>query len=108
MIVVTTSEISGTKIVKTLGLVKGNTIRVRHVGSDIVAGLRSLVGGEIPEYTKMMAGAREQALDRMIADAQSMGANAVVEMRVTTSTVMKGAAEIVCYGTAVIVQSDNG
>ena len=107
MIVATTSEITNYKIIETIGLVKGNTIRVRHVGSDIVAGLRSLVGGEIPEYTKMMAGAREQALDRMIQDAQSRGADAIVEMRITTSTVMKGAAEIVCYGTAVKIQPDH-
>ena len=108
MIVVTTSEISNYRVVETIGLVKGNTIRVRHVGTDIVAALRTLVGGEIPEYTKMMAGAREQALDRMIQDAQSRGADAIVEMRITTSTVMKGAAEIVCYGTAVKLQPNNG
>jgi len=107
MIVVTTSEITGVKVIETIGLVKGNTIRVRHVGSDIVAALRSLVGGEIPEYTKMMAGAREQALDRLIQDAQTRGADAIIEMRMTTSTVMKGAAEIVCYGTAVKTQPDH-
>lgn len=101
MIVTTTAEIPGRQVVRILGLAKGNTIRVRHVGSDIVASLRTIVGGEIPEYTKMMAGAREQAIDRMIADAENLGADAIIEMRISTATVMRGAAEILCYGTAV-------
>ncbi|MEC9344514.1 MAG: YbjQ family protein [Pseudomonadota bacterium] len=101
MLTVTTDSIAGHEVVETLGLVRGNTIRARHIGADIAAAFRTVVGGEIPEYTRMMAGAREQALDRMVAEARSIGADAVVEMRITTSTVMKGAAEIVCYGTAV-------
>lgn len=101
MIVSTSAEIPGRKVVRTIGIVKGNTIRARHVGSDIVASLRMLVGGEIPEYTKMMAGAREQAYDRMVDEAGKYGADAIIEMRITTSMVMRGAAEILCYGTAV-------
>ena len=89
------------EIEKTLGLVKGNTIRARHVGKDIIASLRTLIGGEIIEYTKMLAEAREQAIDRMIADAQSKGADAVVGFRFITSPVMQGAAELLAYGTAV-------
>ena len=101
MILSTTAEIPGRRVVQILGLARGNTIRVRHVGSDIVASLRSVVGGEIPEYTKMMAGAREQAMDRMIGHAEELGADAIVEIRISTATVMRGAAEILCYGTAV-------
>ena len=89
------------EIVETLGLVKGNTIRARHIGRDIMAGLRTLVGGEIKEYTKMLAEAREQAMDRMIADAKSKGADAIVGFRFATSPVMQGAAELLAYGTAV-------
>ena len=89
------------EIGETIGLVKGNTIRARHVGKDIMAGLRTLVGGEITEYTKMLAEAREQAIDRMIADAQSKGADAVVGFRFVTSPVMQGSAELLAYGTAV-------
>ena len=88
-------------IVETLGLVKGNTIRARHIGKDIMAGLRTLVGGEIKEYTKMLAEAREQAIDRMIAEAKTKEADAVVGFRFATSPVMQGAAELLAYGTAV-------
>lgn len=101
MILSTTAEIPGRTVTQVLGVARGNTIRVRHVGSDLVASLRSVVGGEIPEYTKMMAGAREQAIDRMTTHAQQLGADAVIEMRISTATVMRGAAEILCYGTAV-------
>ena len=104
MIAVTSDTISGKKIVKTFGLVRGNTIRARHVGKDIIAGLRNLVGGEITEYTKLMAESREQAIDRMIQEAERMGANAVVGLRFTTSVIMGGAAELLAYGTAVIVE----
>lgn len=104
MLLSTTNTIEGRKIVKHLGLVKGNTIRARHVGRDIMAGLRHIVGGEISDYTKMMAESREQALDRMIEDAQSMGANAIVQIRFTTSMLMGGASEILAYGTAVLVE----
>ena len=101
MIVVTTHEIAGRKIVRTLGLVKGNTIRARHLGRDLVAGLKGIVGGEIEEYTKMIAEAREQALDRRRADARALGADAIVCARFSTTEVMRSAAEIVVYGTAV-------
>jgi uncharacterized protein YbjQ (UPF0145 family) len=87
-----------------MGLVRGNTIRARHVGRDIMAGLRTLVGGEISEYTKLFAEAREQALDRMLEEARGLGANAVLEVRFATSMVMSGAAELLVYGTAVVVE----
>jgi uncharacterized protein YbjQ (UPF0145 family) len=101
MLVTTQDEFADHEIVATLGLVKGNTIRARHVGKDIVAGLRNLVGGEITEYTKMLAESREQAIDRMIAEAEALGADGVVCLRFTTSAVMQGAAELLVYGTAV-------
>lgn len=104
MMVVTTETIPGKTVVKTLGLVRGNTIRARHLGKDIKAVLRHIIGGEISEYTKLMGEAREQAIDRMIANAEALGANAVISARLTTSMLMSGAAEIVAYGTAVIVE----
>ena len=104
MIITTTETISGKKVVKTLGLVKGNTIRARHLGRDIVAGFRNIVGGEIVEYTKMLAESREQALDRMQEEAEKLGANAVVGMRFITASIMGGAAELLAYGTAVVVE----
>ena len=104
MILTTSNEIAGKKVVQTLGMVKGNTIRARAIGKDILAGLKQIVGGEIEEYTKLMAEAREQALDRMIAEAEAMGANAVIMVRFSTSEVMNAAAEILAYGTAVVVQ----
>lgn len=104
MIVTTTGSVAGKRIVRTLGLVRGNTIRARHLGRDITAGLRTLVGGEISEYTKLFAEAREQAIDRMVEEAEGLGANAVVEVRFTTSMVMSGAAELLAYGTAVVVE----
>ena len=104
MILSTSREIAGKRIVKTLGLVKGNTIRARHVGKDIIAAMRNITGGEIYEYTKMLAQAREESLDRMIEQAEKLGANAIVEIRFTTSMVMSAAAEILSYGTAVVVE----
>lgn len=104
MIVVTTESLPGKKIVKVLGLAKGSTIRCTHVGTDLMAVLRNLVGGEIPEYTRVIAQAREQAIDRMVEQARQMGANAVVSMRFSTTEVMRGAAEILAYGTAVWVE----
>lgn len=104
MLLSTSDNIEGKKIVRHLGLVKGNTIRARHIGRDIMAGLRNIVGGEISDYTKMMAESREQAIDRMIEDAQKLGANAIVEVRFATSMVMTSAAEILAYGTAVVVE----
>jgi uncharacterized protein YbjQ (UPF0145 family) len=101
MIVVTTETVEGKQIVKTLGLARGNTIRARHIGHDVMAGLRNIVGGEITDYTKMLAEAREQAIQRMVQDAERMGANAVVGARFATSMVMSGASELLAYGTAV-------
>ena len=103
MIVVTADQIEDKTISKTVGLVKGSTIRARHVGRDIMASLRGIVGGEISEYTKMMAQAREEALARMMEDAESKGANAVVAMRFGTSMVMQNASEVVAYGTGVVL-----
>jgi uncharacterized protein YbjQ (UPF0145 family) len=97
----TQDEFSEYRITATLGLVRGNTIRARHVGKDILAGLRHLVGGEITEYTKMLGEAREQSIDRMVEAAKAIGADGIVCVRLTTSTVMQGAAEILAYGTAV-------
>ncbi len=104
MMVVASSSIAGKQIVTTIGLVKGNTIRARHLGKDIVAGLKNLVGGEIEEYTKLMAEAREQAIDRMKAAALASGANAVIDVRFSTSYIMGMASEILAYGTAVVVE----
>jgi uncharacterized protein YbjQ (UPF0145 family) len=104
MIVVTSETIAGKRIVKTLGLVRGNTVRARHIGRDILAGLRNIVGGEIHEYAKLVAESREQSLDRMIAEAEELGANAIVATRFTTSVLMGGAAELLAIGTAVVVE----
>ncbi|UCG59207.1 MAG: YbjQ family protein [Phycisphaerales bacterium] len=104
MLLSTTDTIDGKKIVKHLGIAKGNTIRARHIGRDIMAVLRNIVGGEITDYTKMMAESREQAIDRMIEDAQNMGANAIVHMSFSTSMIMGAASEILAYGTAVVVE----
>ena len=104
MIVVTSSRIEGKRIAKTLGMVKGSTIRARHLGRDISAGLRSLVGGEIKEYTKLMAEAREEAIQRMVEQAEEMKANAIVDTRFVTSMVISGASELLVYGTAVVVK----
>ena len=104
MIITTSEKIEGKTIVKTIGLVKGSTIRARHLGRDIMAGLRGAVGGEITEYTKMMAESREQALQRMQEEAEATGANAVIALRFTTSMVMQNASEILAYGTGVVVE----
>ncbi|MBD3414737.1 MAG: heavy metal-binding domain-containing protein [Candidatus Aminicenantes bacterium] len=104
MIIVNTGEVPGKKITQVCGLVRGNTIRARHVGRDIKAALRNLVGGEIRDYTKMMAESREQAIDRMIEEADQLGANAIVNVRFTTSMIMQSASEILAYGTAVKVE----
>ncbi len=103
MIIVTTGQIEGKRITETLGLVKGSTIRARHLGHDVMAGLRNVVGGEVKDYTVMLAQAREEALQRMVEQAEKMGANAVVGARFATSMVMSGAAEMLAYGTAVKV-----
>ena len=106
MIVVTSEEITGKRIVKTLGLVRGNTVRARHIGRDILAGLRNIVGGEVHEYAKLVAESREQSLDRMVTEAEELGANAVVAARFTTSVLMGGAAELLAIGTAVVVEDE--
>lgn len=106
MIITSCEKIAGKKVAKTLGLVKGNTIRARHLGRDIGAALRNLIGGEIVEYTKLIAESREQSLDRMCDQAESLGANAIIMVRFSTSELMKGAAELLAYGTAVIIEDD--
>jgi uncharacterized protein YbjQ (UPF0145 family) len=104
MIITTCDEIPGKKVVRTLGLVRGNTVRARHLGRDIMAILRGMIGGEVIDYTKMLAESREQALDRMIGEAQSMGGNAIITLRFATSSLMSGAAELLAYGTAVVAE----
>ena len=106
MLIVTSETVANHRIVKTLGLVRGNTVRARHVGRDIMASLRNIVGGEIHEYTKLMAESREQTVDRMIAEAERLGANAVVTTRFTTSVIAAGAAELLTTGTAVVVEPE--
>ena len=101
MIVVTQESIANRSITKTLGTVYGQSIRARHIGKDILAGLRNVVGGEITEYSKLMAESRQQAMDRMIANAEEQGADAIVAVRFTTSMLQQGASEIFIYGTAV-------
>ena len=104
MIITTTENIPNKKIKETLGICRGSTVRARNVGRDIFAGLKNIIGGEIQEYTKLQAQSREQALERMINDAKKLGANAIVNVRFTTSMVMQGASEILAYGTAVKIE----
>jgi uncharacterized protein YbjQ (UPF0145 family) len=99
-------SVAAHRVVRSLGLVYGNTIRARHVGKDILAALKNLVGGEIQEYTKLMAEAREQSIDRMIAQAQTRGANAVINIRFSTSYIMTNASEILTYGEAVVIEPE--
>ncbi len=106
MIVSTTDLVPGKRVVKTIGVVQGSSIRARHVGHDVVAGLKNIVGGEVHNYTKLMAEAREQCLDRMRETAAQMGGNAVVGVRFVTSSVMQGASELLVYGTAVVIEDD--
>ena len=106
MKIVTTNEIKGYEITEVIGLVRGNTIRARAIGKDIMAGLKNLIGGEIHEYTKMIAESREQALDRMVDEAEDKGADAIIGVRFTTSSVMQGAAELFAYGTAVKIKKN--
>lgn len=101
MIVVTSETIAGREISETLGLVRGSVVRAKHIGSDIVASLRNIVGGEVKEYAQLLAAAREQAMDRMVEDAKSAGADAVVCVRLATSTITDGSSEVLAYGTAV-------
>lgn len=104
MIIVTTENIPGKEVKELKGLVKGNSVQSKHIGKDIMAGLRTIVGGEISEYTEMMMEARQKAIGRMVEDAKSKGANAIVGMRLETSSIMQSASEIIAYGTAVYVE----
>ena len=104
MLVATTPDLPGYRIVEVFGLVRGNTVRARHIGRDIMAGFRNLVGGEVMEYRKLMAEAREQSLDQMVEEARELGANAVVSLRMTTSMIAGGMAELLVFGTAVRVE----
>ena len=101
IILSTTDFIPGKEIVEVIDVARGNTVRARNIGRDISAVFRNLVGGEIPEYTKLIASAREEALNRMVADAERIGADGVINVRFTTSMLMQGCAEILAYGTAV-------
>lgn len=101
MIITTTENVPGKEIAEILGVCRGSTVRARNIGRDIFAGLKNIIGGEIEEYTKLQAESREQAIERMIADAQSMNADAIVNLRLTTAMIMQGTAEILAYGTAV-------
>ncbi len=104
MLILTTSDIPNKKIVKVIGYVKGSTVRAKHLGKDIMAGLKTLVGGEIAEYTEMMDESRKISIARMVKEAESLGANAIVAMRFESATVMQGASEFVAYGTAVVYE----
>ena len=104
MIVVNTETVPGRTITEVKGLVQGNTIRAKHIGRDIAAGLKNLVGGELQGYTELLTESRRQALERMLSQAQQLGANAVVNVRFTTSAITQGAAELYAYGTAVVVE----
>jgi uncharacterized protein YbjQ (UPF0145 family) len=106
MILATTEAVLGKRIVKVLGLVRGNTVRARHIGRDISAIVRNIAGGEITEYTKLLAESREQSVDRMVEEAERLGANAILGVRFSTSSIMGAAAEVMCYGTAVVLQEE--
>ena len=106
MMITPSATIAGHRVVRTLGLVRGNTIRARHLGKDVLALLKNVMGGEIEEYTKMMAESREQSIDRMITEAQKLGANAVTDVRFATSYLMGSAAEILVFGSAVVVEAE--
>ena len=103
MIIVTTPEVPNKKIIKVHGIAIGSTVRARNVGRDIFSGIKNLVGGEIKEYTRLQADAREEALQRLISDARKMSANAVINVRFTTSVIMQGTSEMLAYGTAVTI-----
>ena len=106
MIIITADRVTGKRVVRTLGLVRGNTIRARHIGKDIMAVMRNIVGGEVSEYTKLLAESREQALDRMVEEARGLGANAITSLRFSTSMIMGGSAELLAYGTAVVLEDE--
>lgn len=104
MMVTTSETVAGMTVKETLGLVRGNTIRARHIGRDIKAVFRHMIGGELADYTKMLGESREQAIDRMMAEAEELGANGIICVRFTTSQIMGGAAELMAYGTAVVLE----
>ena len=106
MIIITADRVTGKRVVRTLGLVRGNTIRARHIGKDIMAVMRNIVGGEVSEYTKLLAESREQALDRMVEEARGLRANAIISLRFSTSMIMGGSAELLAYGTAVVLEDE--
>lgn len=106
MLILTIDNVPGKKITKVLGLAKGSTIRAKHIGKDIGVGFKQLVGGELTGYDEMMTEARKIAINRMVEDAQSQGANAIIGFRLTSAAVMQGAAEMLAYGTAVVVEGD--
>lgn len=106
MIITTSNDVPGYRIIKTIGLVRGNTVRARHVGQDIVAGLKNIIGGEISQYAKLVAETREQSIDRMKEDAERQGANAIIAARFSTTVLMQGSAELLAYGTAVVIQPE--
>ena len=106
MIIITADRVTGKQVVRTLGLVRGNTIRARHIGKDIMAVMRNIVGGEVSEYTKLLAESREQALDRMDEEARGLRANAIISLRFSTSMIMGGSTELLAYGTAVVLEDE--
>ena len=106
MIIITADRVTGKRVVRTLGLVRGNTIRARHIGKDIMAVMRNIGGGEVSEYTKLLAESREQALDRMVEEARGLRANAIISLRFSTSMIMGGSAELLAYGTAVVLEDE--
>ena len=107
MIVVSTEFVAGYNVVQTLGLVQGSTVRAKHVGRDIAAGLKSIFGGEIRGHTELMNDARKEAMNRMIEQANTAGANAILAVRFSTSSVMQGMSELYCFGTAVVIEEEN-
>ena len=104
MIITTSDRVEGKTIARTIGLVKGNTIQARHIGKDLRAGLKGIIGGEITDYTEMMSNARDEDIERMVADAKKQGATAIISMRLATSMVMQNASEVLAYGTAVVLE----
>ena len=104
MLVINTETVPGHQVTRVLGLVQGNTIRAKHAGKDIMAGLKNLVGGELKGYTQLLTESRREAMDRMIGQANELGANAVINVRFSTSSITQGAAELYAYGTAVVIQ----
>ena len=106
MIVTNTETVAGYRIVEIKGLVQGNTVRAKHAGRDIMAGFKNIVGGELTGYTELLTESRQQAVERMLGQAQQLGANAIVNVRFTTSAVTAGAAELYAYGTAVILEPE--